>query len=377
LDCNHETCDQQHAADNKHTVFVVAKTMEHRKQVMASLISLYNIVEFDNTLSAFAALQRLQPGVLLVEEDIPSHGGYEFVQQLRLIPAMQHIPTILLLSSEAPEKISSVTECGANAWLVKPYLRSELIKKISGLLNATVEQQWNALPPVQTRALKGTVEVFNNIADTIASGEPIAYHEVSNACMPLIEAVNSDNFMGILHGVRHHDNYTYVHSLRVATMLALFGHAINLPVHEQKILATGGLLHDVGKMSIPHAVLNKQGKLTEEEFGVMKSHVTETVRCLEVDESIPRGIITIAGQHHEKLDGTGYPYGLGAGKLNDLARMAAIVDIFSALTDRRVYKAPMSAEDALALMIDQMSTHIDLTLLNMFRQRFLDAMLTF
>jgi putative nucleotidyltransferase with HDIG domain len=180
--------------------------------------------------------------------------------------------------------------------------------------------------------------------------------------------------MGILRGVKNHDNYTYVHSLRVATMLTLFGHAINLPMHEQKILATGGLLHDVGKMSIPHNVLNKPGKLTDEEFTVMKSHVTASVHQLEASGGIPKGIITIAGQHHEKLDGSGYPYGLEGSKLNELARMAAIVDIFSALTDRRVYKPPMLPEEALALMTDQMAKHIDIPLLDMFKERFLDAL---
>ena len=160
-------------------------------------------------------------------------------------------------------------------------------------------------------------------------------------------------------------------------MLTLFGNAINLPVDDQKILATGGLLHDVGKMSIPHSVLNKPGKLNDDEFVVMKNHVTESVRYLELNGNIPKGIITIAGQHHEKLDGTGYPYGLKGTKLNDLARMAAIVDIFSALTDRRVYKPSMSPEEALTIMMEEMSNHVDTHLLGMFRQRFLDAFQAF
>lgn len=377
MHCNDETCNAQHTADSKHTVVLIDKNIDHRKEVMDALMSFYNILPYDNITAAMDAIKRAQPGVVLVDEDAPPQGGYEMVRQLRQQESVKDIPVIVLLSSDNREKIAGAKECGADSWLVKPYRRSELIKKISNLLNAAVERQWDNLPPLQAKVLKGTVEVFNNIADTIASGEPIAYKEVSEACVPLIEAVNTDNFMGILHGVKNHDNYTYVHSLRVATMLTLFGHAINLPVHEQKILSTGGLLHDVGKMHIPHAVLNKPGRLTSEEFDVMKSHVTHTVYCLNKDSSIPKGIVTIAGQHHEKLDGTGYPYGLEGSKLNDLARMAAIVDVFSALTDRRVYKPPMPAEEALKIMTEQMSQHLDLHLLKMFRQRFLDALSTF
>jgi putative nucleotidyltransferase with HDIG domain len=369
--CNHFNCEQHQLIDHKHTIFVAAKNAVHRKEVMDALLSFYNILEFDNADLISKALDTIEPGIIILDEDTPPRDGYETARQLHSNPKTKHIPVVLLLSSDTAAKAATAQ---GHACLVKPYLRSALIKTISGLLNASVEHQWDTLAPVQAKALKGTVEVFNTIADSIASGAPIAYDTVGDACAPLIEAVNSDNFIGIMRGVKNHDNYTYAHSMRVATMLTLFGHAINLPVDEQKILATGGLLHDVGKMSIPHNILNKPGKLNEDEFGVMKSHVKETVRQLELSSQIPKGIITIAGQHHEKLDGTGYPYGLEAGKLNDLARMAAIVDIFSALTDRRVYKPAMSAESAIAIMTDEMARHIDINLLRLFRERFLDAL---
>lgn len=86
-----------------------------------------------------------------------------------------------------------------------------------------------------------------------------------------------------------------------------------------------------------------------------------------------QGIITIAEQHHEKLDGSGYPFGLAGNQLNRLARMASIIDVFSALTDRRVYKPPMPAEAALAVMVNDMSSHLDMKLLRLFRQMLLDA----
>jgi HD-GYP domain-containing protein (c-di-GMP phosphodiesterase class II) len=87
---------------------------------------------------------------------------------------------------------------------------------------------------------------------------------------------------------------------------------------------------------------------------------------------LPHSILTIVAQHHEKLDGSGYPRGLKGSQLNTLARIAAIVDIFSALTDRRVYKPAMRAEEALNLMTQQMTSHLDMSLLGVFRQIMLD-----
>jgi HD-GYP domain-containing protein (c-di-GMP phosphodiesterase class II) len=162
--------------------------------------------------------------------------------------------------------------------------------------------------------------------------------------------------------------------MRVATLLSLFGFTIGLSSDEQSVLASGGLLHDVGKMSIPHEVLNKPGRLTPEEFTVMKSHVTASVAYLSGCPDLPQGIHVIAGQHHEKLDGSGYPLGLFGSQLNHLARMASIVDVFSALTDRRAYKPSMEAEVALKMMVEQMgSHHLDMGLLMLFREMLLDA----
>jgi len=172
--------------------------------------------------------------------------------------------------------------------------------------------------------------------------------------------------------VKDHDDCTYVHSIRVATLLTLFGQAAGLPASDRIVLASGGLLHDVGKMAIPQGLLNKPGKLDDAEFAVIKGHVDTTVRLLRAVTSIPEPVITIAAQHHERLNGKGYPHGLAGGQVDELARMAAIADVFSALTERRSYKAPIAADKALALM-SEMDGHLDQHLLRLFRGMLLDA----
>lgn len=360
-------------AVEKNLVAIVDGNERHRAQLSAALLSFYRMVEYPDSMRAMAALGIMRPQVLVVGEETPIGGGYALVRKLRLLQEFQTLPIIMIVSKDDQGTQDAVRQCGASAFLVKPYRRSSLIRAISSLVNSKVEQSWEILPPTQRKALKGTVEIYNSISDVIERGEPIAYSNVTDACTPLVEAVNTHDFKTILSGVKDHDNYSYAHSLRVATLLSLFGHVIGLPESEQLLLASGGLLHDVGKMSIPHEVLNKPGRLTEDEFVVMKSHVDHSVLYLKANAEIPKGVITIAEQHHEKLDGTGYPHRLPGSKLNELARMAAIVDVFGALTDRRVYKPPMPAEKALGIMRDEMSNHLDGKLLLLFREMLLDA----
>jgi putative nucleotidyltransferase with HDIG domain len=278
----------------------------------------------------------------------------------------------LVAKDDRPTR-DAVAQCGADKALAYPFTRGALVTTVSGLVNRAIERQWKKLPPLQRQALTNTLELFNGISSLIEDGKPIPYRSASEACKPLVEAVASDDFKGVLRCVRDHDNYSYAHSVRVATYLALFGATLGLSKDEQILLATGGLLHDVGKMSIPHEILNKPGRLDEAELAVMKGHVTASVAYLQCCHDLPKGIITIAAQHHEKLDGSGYPYGLAGKELNRLARIASIVDVFSALTDRRTYKPAIEAETALNLMVEQMPSELDIKLLSVFRQMLLDA----
>ncbi|RAU22756.1 two-component system response regulator [Paramagnetospirillum kuznetsovii] len=354
-------------------IAVVDANASFRAQVSQALMSLYRVNEYPDAERALHGLKAAPPSVILVDEQTAPRGGCEFIAQLKRDPALAQVPTILTAKHEASVLAEALRQCGADGSLTKPFRRSSLIKVVTTLVNKQVEADWEHLPERAKAALKGSVEVFNNISDFIAAGEPVPFDSVKDACAPLIDAVANNDFKGILSGVREHDNYSYAHSMRVATLLSLFGHTLGLPKADQLVLASGGLLHDAGKISIPHEVLNKAGRLTEEEFVVMKSHVTETIKFLDLANDIPKPVIIIGAQHHEKLDGTGYPFGLKGGQLNDLARMASIVDVFSALTDRRVYKPPMPAEDALKIMTDQMAHHLDQHFLALFKTMLLDA----
>jgi putative nucleotidyltransferase with HDIG domain len=321
---------------------------------------------------ALDTLARQPCAVVVMDEMAPPTGAPALLHQMRGDPKLAGIG-VVLISADGPAAKATALAAGADLVLPRPLDRNALVQAVTTLTNRNVEAKWEQLPTASRDVLRKTVDAFNGFSDEIIHGEHPNLGTVRDACSHLVTAVQNNDYRAILDGVRDHDNYSYVHSLRVATFLSVFGHAIGLKGDDLLTVATGGLVHDIGKMTIPLDVLNKPGQLDPKEWIMMQSHVTRTVSVLHRVSHIPKGVIVIAEQHHEKLNGTGYPKKLKGAQLNELARMASIVDVFGALTDRRVYKAPMSPEDALDLMLHEMGSSLDQKLLVCFQAMLLDA----
>ncbi|MEO5375370.1 MAG: HD domain-containing protein [Alphaproteobacteria bacterium] len=335
-------------------------------------MSSYTVRDFDDPVAAIKDLGAMPPAAIVLDEDAPVWSGLKVIDKIRRHDTLVGTPMVCIARKNGSSLFRDAVRHGNHAMLVKPFKRSDLLNAISRQVNKGVEANWNGFEPLQKSALTKTVKIFNGISDLIDEGKPLPYEDLKESCAPLVDAISSHHFKDILKGVRGHDNYSYVHSLRVATILSLFGFNIGIRGSDLTTLATGGLVHDIGKMSIPLDVLNKPGRLVGDEWETMKSHVPKTVGVLGLSADMPKGVLTIAEQHHEKLNGTGYPRQLKGTQLNNLARMASIVDIFGALTDRRVYKDPMAPEAALALMAD-MKDELDQHLLKIFRTILMDT----
>jgi putative nucleotidyltransferase with HDIG domain len=357
---------------NNRLVAVVNSDSKRRDTMCMALKSFYSVLALSDGHTAIQTLRRNVPAVIIVDEFVRPGDSIGFISAVRAEEELQKVPIIHVITHEGDRLFSQGKMVGATVSLQYPFHRSFLINTISKILNANVEREWNALPPIPQAALKNTAHTFKDIANVMMSGESLPFIKIKQSCEPMLAAIQDTGFQAILEGVRNHDDYTYAHSLRVATFLTLLGHAAGFSENEQLLLASGGLLHDVGKMMIPYEVLNKPGKLTPDEFDTMKSHVNHTVDYLALETGIPKAVFIIAEQHHEKIDGSGYPYGLKGAELNELARMASVVDVFTALTDRRVYKDSVSSEKALDMMAN-MTGHLDQNYVAMFKDMIGDA----
>jgi HD-GYP domain-containing protein (c-di-GMP phosphodiesterase class II) len=155
------------------------------------------------------------------------------------------------------------------------------------------------------------------------------------------------------------DPSTEGHTRRVATLAVAIGERLGLPEGRLRQLALGGLLHDVGKLSVPNSILNKPGKLTDAEFAEIRRHPGAGRELLTELGGFSSLVLDLVESHHERLDGRGYPNGVAAGELDLAVRILTVADVYDALTADRVYRAAWPAERALALLEDESDTAFD------------------
>ncbi|MDP6717728.1 MAG: HD domain-containing protein, partial [Pirellulaceae bacterium] len=157
------------------------------------------------------------------------------------------------------------------------------------------------------------------------------------------------------------------HVKRVGLFSAVIAEAAGWPAAEAERIRMAAPMHDVGKIGIPDAILQKPGKLTHDEFEIMKSHAVIGAELLEGSESpMLETAQDIALHHHERWDGRGYPHGLAAMEITESSRIVAIVDVYDALTHDRVYRPALPEEKALAMMRADRGRHFDPHLLDLF-----------
>lgn len=236
-------------------------------------------------------------------------------------------------------------------------------------------------PAVQREIDKNTVQdrakvrLSESVKARVAEGIQYLYNDTSsegfasvtkNITDDLMKAISDNDAIAVdISTLKISDEYTFKHSVDVATMSMIVGKKHGLNNKEVYELGISGLLHDVGKSKIPNEILNKAAKLTDEEFAMMKQHTLFGYGILkdkkELSNSIKLGVL----QHHEKMNGKGYPMGVGSDKINLFARIISVADIYDALVTERPYKKPFSPRDAVE-MIMSMTEDLDIHVMRSF-----------
>jgi putative nucleotidyltransferase with HDIG domain len=173
--------------------------------------------------------------------------------------------------------------------------------------------------------------------------------------------------MSVLMDVQSADQYTFQHSLNVTIYTLALAMAQNYTEKQLIEIGLGAILHDVGKMTVPNEILSKQGKLTDAEFAIIQKHTTDGFESLRKIHDIPLLCAHCAFQHHERLDGSGYPRGLAKDEIHEYAKIIAIADVFDALTSNRSYRKAMLPHMAMEVIYSGAGKLFDFELVNMFR----------
>ena len=291
------------------TILIVDSIDLNRRLLRAMLkTGNYRILEAKRPSAALTILEREKVDLVIVDLVMPEMSGHDFCRILKNDRKTQLVPILMTTSVQGVENEVAGIESGADEFLIKPLMPNLVRTRIRAML--------------RNKALIDSLEEAETILFALAQS------------------------------VEHRDKYTGLHCERLATYSISLGQALGLGRQDQLALYRGGYLHDIGKISIPDAILFKRGLLTEEEWKTMRLHTLRGEEICKPMKSLAP-VMPIIRSHHERWDGSGYPDGLRGEEIPLLARILQVADIYDALTTARPYKPAFSHQHAIEIMNEE------------------------
>lgn len=226
------------------------------------------------------------------------------------------------------------------------------------------------------QALEQSVEMIERMFEDVRLGGSIPIMDIRTEVLPaIVQSTEQLQVSSLLVSMQARDDYTYRHTIAVGALSSMIGRWLKLPENEQAILTMGAMLHDVGKMRIPEHILNKKDKLSDEEFEIMKQHTVYGYQLIQECKVLDWRSALIALQHHEREDGSGYPFGVTGEMIDPLSKIVAIADVFHALTSDRTYRNASPFYEILHKMYTGNLGIFDTNILLLFTRRLMDGLI--
>ena len=301
--------------------------------------------------NAVVALEVLDRSFDLVLSDVmmPVMNGFEFVSKIRENEETQDIPVIMVTTlSQRDDRLKAV-EVGANDFITKPIDLVELKIRTESMLKQKAQQD--------------EIKLFQVDLHQMVEDRTMELREA----LAMLDEAHVETIHHLCAAAEYKDEETASHLVRMADYSRILAENIGLDEKTIQFIHTSAPMHDIGKIGIPDSILLKPGKLTAEEWDVMKKHANIGGNILSMGSSdyIKMGGV-IALSHHEKWDGSGYPNGFSGDEIPLPGRICAIADVFDALTSRRPYKDSFSIEKSLKIMEEGSGKHFDPQLIDIF-----------
>lgn len=193
----------------------------------------------------------------------------------------------------------------------------------------------------------------SSIQEALDSDAPLDESALLNQATTLVNPdATSIEIFDMIHNMRSYDDSTYAHCINVSLICRIMAKWLKFDKEDTDVLTLCGLLHDIGKLSIPDEIVKKPGKLTEEEFDIIKTHTIRGYEALQ-KQDLDKRILNSALMHHERCDGSGYPNGLRGHQIDEFAKIVAIADVYDAMTAARVYRGPQCPFKVISIFEDE------------------------
>ncbi|MCL2217127.1 MAG: response regulator [Defluviitaleaceae bacterium] len=346
------------------TIFLVDDDMTNLTIGKKALSGHYNVFTLNSGQVMLDMLENLMPDLILLDVNMPEMDGYEAIQRLKSNKDSVHIPVIFLtaLSDETMELKG--LSLGAIDYITKPFSTPLLLKRLE--VHLLVEEQKRELITQKRELL-----FLNNNLEQIVDEKTATVVELKDAILSTMAEL-----------VEYRDEITGGHIVRTQRYIKALMDAMKdsgvyadeVNALDEELVLQSCQLHDVGKIAVSDAILNKPGKLTFEEFESIKNHTSfgEKVILRLKEKTMDSDFLDYARifavAHHERWDGSGYPQGLKEEKIPLLGRMMAIGDVYDALVEPRPYKSALPHEKAVSIILEGKGSHFDPLLADLFEK---------
>ena len=328
----------------------------------AALSENYKVLTAGSAAIMLETLEWSKPELILLDVDMPEMNGFEAIKILKGRPETRDIPVIFLTAMNDGISELEGLELGAVDYVAKPFSPPLLLKRIE--LHLLLEDQKHVL-----EAQKNELQHYNDNLQGMVVEKTKTILKLQNKLLTAMAEM-----------IEGRDGVTGNHIANTRRYLGILLNAViksglwadEIEGWDVELLCQSCQLHDIGKIAISDSILKKPGKLTDEEFTAMQQHVVLGVHFIENlddgedDSAFLHYAKIFAGYHHEKWDGTGYPYKLSGENIPFLGRLMAIADVYDALTAERPYKKAFTHEEAVRIILDGRGKHFDPALVDLF-----------
>lgn len=291
-----------------------------------------------------ARYQEERTDLVLLDINMPHLDGFQVMEQIRGLSDPLQPPVLILTAQHGQDFLLRALAGGARDFVTKPFDRNELLMRVRNLLEAQLAHRF--------------MHDQKNVLEELVL---LRTRELYRTRLQIVRRLGM--------AAEYRDEETGNHIVRMSQICALLARAAGWADEDCDLILNASPMHDIGKIGIPDAILLKPGKFTPDEWEVMKTHATIGARLLDGDNSrLMRMARDIALTHHEKWDGSGYPEGLAAEAIPMAGRIAALADVFDALTSDRPYKRSWGVEEAVEFIQKNSGSHFDPMLVELFLQ---------